>query len=155
MRTARSLTVSRGIRWGKWQSPCGQTNTGENITLPQTSFAGGNYPIDHDSDQWCTEKLIFICASRIWPFHLVSSGRAVCILLECNLVIKSQPIAVCCPPHVTVSTLSPLYTYPFDTPARSAIILESLTAPYAEKKSFNSCSVVWKTKVECGKIFIA
>ena len=56
MRTARLFTVSRNIRppldadplvmWpvmhaGK-PTPRGQTNTCENITLPQTSFAGGN-----------------------------------------------------------------------------------------------------------------
>ena len=28
--------------WKPTQSPCGQTNTCENITLPKTSFAGGN-----------------------------------------------------------------------------------------------------------------
>ena len=48
MRTARSLTVSDG-EGGLPPSGCrptpwteGMTNACENITLPQTSFAGGN-----------------------------------------------------------------------------------------------------------------
>lgn len=32
--------------------------------------------------------------------------------------------------------------YPLETPALSAIILESFTAPYAEKNCLSSCSVV-------------
>ena len=64
MRTARSLIVSRSIKWGEggWADPLldadppswrqtpsptpvdGMTvDASENITLPQTSFTGGNY----------------------------------------------------------------------------------------------------------------
>ena len=65
MRTARLLTVSRSIPCisgrGFAQSlcgckppPCGQTNTCENITLPQTSLAGGNMGDfeNTDSTKW-------------------------------------------------------------------------------------------------------
>ena len=43
MRTARSLTVSRIIRFGGGGCPTPLYQACENITLPQTSFAGGNY----------------------------------------------------------------------------------------------------------------
>ena len=55
MHTARSLLYPGGLPrqkppWQKppeqevtsYRDPCGQTNASENITLPQTSFAGGN-----------------------------------------------------------------------------------------------------------------
>ena len=37
------VSVQGGLFQGDPLSPCGQTDTRENITLPQTSFAGGNY----------------------------------------------------------------------------------------------------------------
>ena len=51
-----------------WEAtpPCGQTNTCDNITLPQTSFAGGNYP-------WVTLRVSGMCKTffyrtrrRLW-----------------------------------------------------------------------------------------
>lgn len=65
---------------------------------------------------------------------------------NCNFIIKTLLIcfiikALCWCEYVTKIILLFLF-YPLDTPALSAIILESLTAPYAEKNCLSSWSVV-------------
>ena len=90
MRTACLLTVTRSIPWGWkggsasgvglgkalchvtcdacWEAnpPPGQTNTCENITLPQTSFAGGSKP-EPSIDQTKTPQ--YSQGTKITCFH--------------------------------------------------------------------------------------
>ena len=86
MHTARLLTGKTGVvlsRGGggavhnrKWHhntpfsTPCGQTDTCENITLPQTSFAGGKYLDDYVN----FVKMYLVLKAVSHSGHLISSS---------------------------------------------------------------------------------